>query len=168
MKRYLDMIDDLLSKDAVRNMANFNQHSNVDTLLHSMHVSYTVYQICHCLKIKPDDIVRAAFLHDFCLYDWHKEKFMLKHAFNHPKAAIRNIEKYHLPINEYQKRMILCHMFPLAPIPNSVGGWILTFADKYCTCKEIFGFAGNIYSKFTKILKGYKIEEIGGDYENSI
>ena len=60
MKRYLDMIDDLLSKDAVRNMANFNQHSNVDTLLHSMHVSYTVYQICHCLKIKPDDIVRKS------------------------------------------------------------------------------------------------------------
>ena len=153
MKRYLDMIDDLLAKDVVRNMVNFNQHGNVDTLLHCMNVSYTVYQICKRLKIKSDDIVRAAFLHDFCLYDWHKERFLLKHALYHPKAAIINIEKYHIPISEKQKQMILCHMFPLASYPNSVGGWILTFADKYCTCMEIFGTTGNLYTKFTKILK---------------
>lgn len=51
MKRYLDMIDDPFAKDVVRNMANFNQHGNVDTLLHCMNVSYTVYPGCVRLSV---------------------------------------------------------------------------------------------------------------------
>ena len=135
-------------------MANYNQHRNINTLLHCMNVSYTVYRVCLKLKIEPDEIVRAAFLHDFFLYDWHKEKNIIKHAFKHPRVALRNIEKNHLFFSKKQKEMILSHMFPLAPVPKSIGGWILNLTDKYCTCREVLGFSKNLYLQFTKILRG--------------
>lgn len=139
MLKYKSIINDLLSFEIVRDMANYNQHGKVNTLMHGLNVSYTVYKICLRLKLEPYDMVRAAFLHDFYLYDWHKEKSVIKHALHHPKEAVKNIEKYHLPVNERQKEMILCHMFPLSPVPRSAGGWILTRSDKYCTCMESFG-----------------------------
>lgn len=152
MKKYMSIVDDLLSLESVRYMANYNQHRRINTLLHCMNVSYTVYKICLKLKLEPYEIVRAAFLHDFYLYDWHRESNIIKHAFNHPKVAVRNIEKYNLPLSKKSKEMILSHMFPLSPIPRSMGAWILTIADKYCTCIELFGYSENLYSRFTKIL----------------
>lgn len=152
MKHYMLIIDDLISQEIVRRMMYYNQHGRMNTLLHCMNVSYTSYKICQCLNIDPYDVVRAAILHDFYLYDWHKAKSIWQHALLHSSKVVRNIEKYHLPLNKKQKKMILSHMFPLAPIPSSLGGWILTLADKYCTCIEVFDFSGKIYSRFREVL----------------
>lgn len=138
-KGYKAIVHDLLSLECVRNMVNYNHHRNINTLMHGINVSYATYKICLKLRIEPNEIVKAALLHDFFLYDWHREKNLLKHAFDHPRIAVRNIEKNNLSFSKEQKEMILSHMFPFGPCPHSMGGWILTFADKYCTCMEIIG-----------------------------
>ena len=51
--------------------------------------------------------------------------------------------------------MIFSYMFPFGPCPNSMGGWILAFADKYCICMEIMGLKNNTCKKKSIMLNWY-------------
>lgn len=138
---YLQIVQDLLCQQSVQRMKQYPHHGMINTHFHSVYVSYQVYKCCVFWRIqalKTQDIVRAALLHDLYLYDWHLEKHEKKHAWYHPQAAVRNIEKYRLVVlNDMQREMILSHMFPLSAPPHSLGGWMLTLVDKYCAYREL-------------------------------
>jgi len=138
---YLAAVGDLLRNPAVESMKTYNHHGKIDTHFHSVYVSFTVLKLCEKYHIKNrDEIVRAALLHDFYLYDWHLEKHDEMHAWYHPKAAVKNFESHFGKPTEMQREMILRHMFPLSvKPPNSVGGWLLTLADKHCANEDVFG-----------------------------
>ena len=70
------------------------QHKNTSTYKHARNVAYNSFVLAkklekrYNLKFNYDELVEAAYLHDFCLYDWHtKDKRHRLHGFRHPKIA---------------------------------------------------------------------------------
>lgn len=147
---FLNITADLLTNEKVMSMTGYRHHGDITTHYHSMHVAYATYIFTEKLKLnepKAREITRASLLHDLYLYEWYTEKHEQNHIFYHPKQAAINAEKYIGNITKMQKEMIERHMFPLAKPPKSLGGWMLTLTDKYCTAREISGLS----SDFTKI-----------------
>ena len=153
IEEFIELTGDLLRNENVKLMKTFNHHGRINTHFHSVYVSYSVLKMSNALKVNnKKEIVRAALLHDFYLYDWHIEKHEEKHAWYHPKAAVANIEKIFGDLNDMQRDMILRHMFPLSlQPPNSVGGWILTLCDKHCANEDIFGVSKRFIPVYDEI-----------------
>ena len=84
---------------------------------------------------------RAGLLHDLFLYDWHQHAMLTGehfHGFTHPKTALLNAQE-HFELSPLEADIILKHMWPLTIIPpKSVEGFIVSFADKYCSIAEVF------------------------------
>ncbi len=137
---YCEIVKDIMNNPKVREMKQYPHHGKIDTHFHTVYVSYSVFRIAKKLKREDcADITRAALLHDFYLYDWHKTKHEIPHAWYHPKQAVINAEKYIGSLTKMQREMILYHMWPLAKTPRSVGGFILTFCDKHCADMDLIG-----------------------------
>ncbi|MGN0526687.1 MAG: HD domain-containing protein [Acutalibacteraceae bacterium] len=153
VEQFIALCRDLLKNKYVVSMKNYNHHGTINTHFHSVYVAYTVMKICNILGTdKIEEVVRAALLHDFYLYDWHIVKHDELHAWYHPKESVRNIEKYNIiPLSTMQKEMIMHHMFPLASPPFSLGGWILIIADKHCANCEFLGFSSRFEELYLEI-----------------
>lgn len=120
----------------------YMQHGTTSVFRHSVSVAYYAYYIvCKTqVYVDVDALIRGALLHDYFLYDWHEKDDSHKwHGFHHAKKAWRNaMEDFEL--SEKEQYMILCHMFPLTPIPpKSLEGWILCYSDKVCSSAETAG-----------------------------
>lgn len=151
---YYKIVEDLLRHKKVQQMKQYYHHGKISTHFHCVYVSYTVYKVCCRLQLSAYETTRAALLHDFYLYDWHITKHDEKHAWYHPKAAVKNIEKYIGPLSDVQRNMILCHMWPLHPAaPKSIGGFVLTFADKHCADMELLGFSHKFEPIYNHIME---------------
>ncbi len=157
VEQYLALTGDLLKNELVEGMKQYNHHGTISTHFHSVYVSFTVLKMCNRLGKEPREIVRASLLHDFYLYDWHTEKHEEMHAWYHPKAAVANIREHIGELTAEQEDMILAHMWPLHLMPpKTLGGWILTAADKHCATEDIMGKSGRfdeIYEEINKRLK---------------
>ncbi|MGN0535699.1 MAG: HD domain-containing protein [Eubacterium sp.] len=153
IEQFIAVNEDLLKNEYVRSMKDYKHHGEINTHFHSVYVAYTVMKICNLIKADGiEEIVRAALLHDFYLYDWHLEKHEQLHAWYHPKESVKNIKKYNLiPLSKMQKEMILRHMFPLSLPPISVGGWLLTLVDKHCANRELLGFSEDFERVYKEI-----------------
>ena len=69
-------MQDLLGRVEVQRMRQFVQHGNISTFDHCLSVallSYALVKLLH-LPVNRRTLVLGAFLHDFYLYDWHKNK----------------------------------------------------------------------------------------------
>ena len=89
-------------------------------------------------KIDYDSLIRGALLHDYFLYDWHKNTGIKLHGFTHPKKALINARK-DFQLTSREENIILRHMFPLTVIPPLfLESWIVCTADKLCAIKETF------------------------------
>ncbi len=99
-----------LDQKALR-MKKYIQHGKVTTYSHSLRVAKTAFALNRSLHAGCDErrLVRAAFLHDYFLYDWHTQS------------------------------IIRTHMWPLTlfHVPASREAWIVTIADKLCGAGEI-------------------------------
>lgn len=124
----------------VQSMKAYVQHGSISTYDHCMQVTETCFSINRRFHLKSDEeqLISAAILHDFYLYDWHEpsEDHRL-HGFFHPKKAAENAKKY-FDLGERECKAIESHMWPLTlrKIPSSKEAWILCVADKYCALKE--------------------------------
>ena len=122
-------------------MKNFVAHSDVSVYEHSIKVAEKcyVYAVSHGIKCDLRSLVRGALLHDYFLYDWHKNKPFTFHGFKHAKIALKNAERDY-DLNPREKNVIKSHMFPLTPFsfPKCKEAWIVTFTDKRCALSEIF------------------------------
>ncbi len=153
INEYCVTVGDLLKHEKVWEMKNYPHHGNIDTLFHSVYVSYNVFKISKRLKLDYKEITRAALLHDFYLYDWHTTKHDEMHAWFHPKQAVKNAEKYFGGLSQMQREMILYHMWPLAKTPKSAGGFILTFCDKHCANMDLLGLSKSFSPVYIEIIK---------------
>lgn len=120
---------------------NYCQHGDTTVYQHCVNVALISCQIVGHLKwqINKKSLIRGALLHDYFLYDWHdKDSSHRLHGFHHSKRALENAEK-DFCLNEIERNIILCHMFPLTLIPpNTKEAWIVCIADKWCAIVEIF------------------------------
>ena len=143
-KKYIDIFvnltGDLLCDELVESMKNYHHHKEINTHYHSLFVAYSVMKLCERLQvINEREIVRAALLHDFYLYEWFTEKHEEYHIWYHPKESVKNIEAHFGKLTPMQKNMVLSHMFPTyVELPKSLGAWMLTFCDKRCAIEDYF------------------------------
>ncbi|MCR4604418.1 MAG: HD domain-containing protein [Eubacterium sp.] len=135
-----DIIGDMIKEEHVQQMKEYIQHGNITTYKHCINV----VKLCYILDKKfdlnadPYVLLNGALLHDFYLYDWHKEG--LKHGlhgYTHPDtAADKAIEIF--DVDEKTESIIRSHMWPLTLFhpPKSKEGWILCVADKLSSMAE--------------------------------
>ena len=121
------------------------QHKNTSTYKHARNVAYSSLILAkklekrYNLKFNYDELVEAAYLHDFCLYDWHtKDKRHRLHGFRHPRIAA-DTAKNICGINKAEQEMIRTHMWPLTitKVPKSKEALLISVVDKAQAIKEI-------------------------------
>ena len=121
------------------------QHKNTSTYKHARNVAYSSLILAkklekrYNLKFNYDELVEAAYLHDFCLYDWHtKDKRHRLHGFRHPRIAADTAKKI-CGINKAEQEMIRTHMWPLTitKVPKSKEALLISVVDKAQAIKEI-------------------------------
>lgn len=139
-EEFLNIIDDLLKNEKVEQMKKYRQHCDVSTYEHCLNVAYLNYMICKKLKLDYVSAARAGMLHDLFLYDWRekrpKYKFTDKHAFKHPKIALKNAKKV-TNLNQKEEDIIVKHMWPVTiKLPKYKESYIITLTDKYSATME--------------------------------
>lgn len=147
MKRVLSQDEEVIFGNLIRELAedtralkmkSFIQHRRITTYDHCISVAREAFNLNRRLHMHTDEkrLVRAAFLHDYFLYDWHDHGDKL-HGYHHPKIAAENaVRDFH--ITEHERRSIASHMWPLniLTIPASREAWLITIADKICSSEE--------------------------------
>ncbi len=127
-----------LDQKALR-MKKYIQHGKVTTYSHSLRVAKTAFALNRSLHAGCDErrLVRAAFLHDYFLYDWHTHGDKL-HGYHHPEIAAENAAR-DFGLDQKEQSIIRTHMWPLTlfHVPTSREAWIVTIADKLCGAGEI-------------------------------
>jgi len=139
-KRFADLMQDYLDSPEIQQMDAYIQHGDTTTLEHCKNVAWVSFLVNERLHLNANEkeLIEAAMLHDFYLYDWHDGKPERKrHGFDHPYIASENSEKtFHVSPKVYSS--IRSHMWPLniTEIPKSKEAIILTITDKYCAVIE--------------------------------
>ena len=89
---------EVLDHPNFRRTKDFIQHSDVSVYHHVLHVACCALEIDRRLHLGCDrcQLVRAALLHDYFLYDWHEHdapenKHPRLHGFYHPGIAARDV-----------------------------------------------------------------------------
>jgi uncharacterized protein len=138
LHEYMECVADLLDKERVWHMQKFRHHFRVSRLEHALNVSYYSYMICAGLDLDGKAAARGGLLHDFFLYDWRVENLPEgKHAFVHPRIALRNGENL-VPLKEKERDIILKHMWPLTwRLPKYPESFIVCLVDKGCALLEM-------------------------------
>ena len=125
---------------AARQMQRYVHHGRITTYQHCADVTRLCFWLNRRLKLGANErsLVRGAFLHDLYLYDWHEpDKSHRLHGFHHAQRALENAQKY-FSLNEREKEMIYCHMWPLnlTRLPRSREAVLLCVSDKCCALRE--------------------------------
>ena len=141
---YLDCICEIIEHEAVQSMKQYNQHKGVDCLEHCLNVSIRSYLICKKLGLDYRSAARGGLLHDFFLYDWHKENpHGGLHAFTHPKIASINACK-NFDLNKCEQDVIKKHMWPLTvSLPKYPESFVVILVDKFFCISEAFRCGSN-------------------------
>lgn len=143
-KSIREILRDYINNEHCLRMKRFIQHGTVTTYAHCINVVNIAVKINKLFgeKANTHDLVVGAFLHDFYLYDWHKQDgrdYKGLHGLKHPEIARLNAEKV-FNINDNVKHIIETHMWPLTitKIPKSREAVIVTLSDKYISLLETF------------------------------
>lgn len=134
--QFLSILAPLLAHPKVEEMKTYIQHGSVTTYDHCLSVAEAcfLYAKRHPKRrLDLPSLVRAAFLHDFYLYDWHTsgDGSHHFHGYRHAKRAMENA-KTMFGISDIEAAMIFSHMWPLniTRIPKTREAWVLTLTDK--------------------------------------
>ncbi len=130
-----------IQSSEVQKMSQFIAHGRTNVYEHSYRVAKLSYKICTILPIKLDiySVVGGAMLHDFYLYDWHKEDPKHKwHGKVHGYTACDNATKYFI-VNHKMKNIIESHMWPknFKEKPKYTEAIIVSLADKIQASAEM-------------------------------
>lgn len=132
---FLDIVNDLLDNDLVKDMKKYPHHFDTSCYSHSLTVAYISYLKAKEKGLDYKSVARAGLLHDLYLYDWHSYdgKF---HGMNHPKIAYKNAMEI-TKLNDIEKDIITKHMWPLTiKLPKYKETWIVSTTDKLCAIDD--------------------------------
>ncbi len=125
--------------DRLAQMKEYIQHGRVSTYEHVLSVAKKSVELNRRFHLKADEhqLVKGALLHDYYLYDWHKDHGGRLHGFTHPQTALEMAERdFHL--TDRERNMIRSHMWPLTlfHVPKHREAWLLCVADKLVSTSE--------------------------------
>lgn len=131
-----------LNDPKVMRMKDISMHNGSCCYNHSFLV--TKYAMRKAIRYhKPLDleaILIASIFHDYYLYDWRKNRELLKkHGHNHPGIANENaIRDFNIP--EKASNIILSHMWPIniKKYPKTREAKIVSISDKAIAFREMF------------------------------
>lgn len=113
-------------------------HGRISVYTHCVSVACQAFWLNLALHAGADEreLVTAALLHDYYLYDWHHHDGHL-HGFTHPYTAADNALR-DFAVSRREAAAIRAHMWPLTlwQVPTSRTAWLITLADKQCSLKE--------------------------------
>lgn len=142
-------IDKIVNSEEFRSMLEHRHHAQVSTLEHCERVAAASEKLARKLRIRKIDrhaMLRGSLLHDFYLYDWHKEdngehKW---HGYHHADKAIENAKEC-FGIGKKEQSIIHSHMWPLniTRVPRCKEAWIVCIADKYVSTVETLIYRKN-------------------------
>lgn len=139
-KEYVEYVKNIVNTPVVRQMKEYNHHSNTTCFEHSVHVSYYNYLICKKLGWDTYAAAKGGLLHDLFLYDWHghvPEEGERKHGFEHPTKALKNAGS-NFNITRKEGDIIAKHMFPLTVTPPKYKeSYVIVLTDKFCGMCEV-------------------------------
>ena len=128
-----------LNDEKILRMKDISMHRGSNCFLHSFKVAKkAIKKSLHRKDINLEVVLLGAILHDYYLYDWRKDRNLLKkHGKNHPNVAINNAVK-DFDISDDVKKVIKSHMWPLniKEYPKSKEAKIVSISDKAVTIKE--------------------------------
>ena len=138
IQAFYELIKDIVQTEDYCKMRQYRHHLHGSTFEHSIKVAYLCYKhhLKHKSKVPLKELIRAALLHDYFLYDHHSRadensKTGLKHIVQHPKRALKNATRAYPDLTSAEQNAIKRHMFPLTPIPPTTRcGWLVCFYDK--------------------------------------
>lgn len=132
------LLQKLLSDPRIQLMKQYTQHGDTSTYEHCVSVARESLRLNRALLLHADEteLVKAALLHDYYLYDWHDRGHPL-HGYRHADVAADNAVR-DFGLDRAEEEAIRSHMWPLniSRIPHSRIGWIISLADKICSAKE--------------------------------
>ncbi len=151
---YYEIVSDIIENPEFCETMNYKHHHS-SIFEHSYYVSYYSYRLAKKFKLDFKSTARGALMHDFFLYDWHKDhpEKGENHGREHPKTALRNAKK-HFDINKIEEDIIINHMWPFTKaFPTTKEAFIVLSVDKYMASKELFEEAKSILGKnITKMI----------------
>ena len=129
-----------LNDSKIDMMKDVSMHRGSNCYLHSFQVAKLAIKRALRRKHKLDleSILIASVLHDYYLYDWRKDKSLLKkHGSRHPYIACNNAKR-DFNINDKVASIILSHMWPInfKRFPKTVEARIVNNADTHVAFKE--------------------------------
>lgn len=143
--RYLTLYKDLKRNPDILKLRSYMAHRNTSVYAHSIGVANLSLWLAvrmHMKRRKLGNLILAAMLHDFYLYDYHGRRTKIKgwHAWSHPATALANAEKL-FDLDAPARNAIRSHMFPgtLFHVPRYSIGWVISISDKICAICELLG-----------------------------
>ena len=142
-EKYISLIhkyaEDIIYNDTYNTQKEYMQHGKTSVLEHELNVTLYALKLANTLRVSVDEksLIRGSLLHDYFLYDWHIYDASHKlHGFSHAGVALANASN-DFELNDIEKNMIYCHMFPLnLRIPKYKESILLCLADKIVATKE--------------------------------
>lgn len=138
MKNFEELTKNMINDPKILRMKQYTQHGRVNTYEHSLDVAKTCLRLSRGLhlKVREEELVRGAMLHDYFLYDWHHHDGKW-HGLTHPEEAVRNAKR-DFDLTETEADIIKCHMWPLTlrSVPRSREAVLVCISDKICSLKE--------------------------------
>ncbi len=137
--QFYDCIKDILELDEIMALSTYDQHVGTSRLDHSLYVAYYAYKWAKSINADFKSSARGGLLHDLFHYNWWEDNHLEgKHAWTHPKIALRNAKEVVL-LNKIECDCIVKHMWPLSlSMPRYKESYLVTFADKYSATVEVF------------------------------
>ena len=128
-----------LNDEKILQMKDIPMHRGSNCYVHSFKVAkLAIKRALRHKKACLEVVLLAAILHDYYLYDWRKDKKLLKrHGQNHPYLAAKNAER-DFGVNEMIQKAIKSHMWPINfnDFPKTKEARIISLADKAIATRE--------------------------------
>ena len=137
-QRFNQLLSASCTHKGAREMKRFCQHGTVSTYQHCVSVAWLSFTLNDAFNMGSDEksLVRAAFLHDYYGYYWHRTTNKA-HVMNHPVIAEQRAAR-DFPLTDKERNIIRSHMWPLPPtrVPACREAWLVCISDKACALYE--------------------------------
>ena len=134
-----NLYQSFLNDEKILRMKEISMHRGSNCYEHVFKVAKkAIKKSLNRKNVNLEVVLIGAILHDYYLYDWRKNKELLKgHGKNHPDIAINNAVR-DFGINDEVKKVIKTHMWPvnIKAYPNTKEAKIVSISDKAVTIGE--------------------------------
>lgn len=140
-RRLEDLFNSFKVNENILKMKDIPMHRGSNCYIHSFRVAKLAIKKASKRKgYNLENILIAAILHDYYLYDWRTNKALKKkHGKRHPIVANENAKK-DFNISKEISEIILSHMWPLTPrfFPKTKDARLVNSCDNIIATKEMF------------------------------